>query len=72
MGEGLIAFLGKDVDYVTSVAADNVLEIVEGRPDFAMTDEIFHAFADCKLLFLFYEVTDSMIVIHEKTNEEGI
>lgn len=42
-------FSGKDVDYITTVAVDNVLEIAESRPDFAMTDEDFRAFADYQL-----------------------
>ena len=42
-------FSKKDVDYITTVAVDNVLEIAESRPDFAMTDEDFRAFADYQL-----------------------
>lgn len=42
-------FIGKDVEYITTVAVDNVLEIAEARPDFAMTDEDFRAFADYQL-----------------------
>lgn len=42
-------FWGKNIDYITTVATDNVLEIAEGRPDFVMTDEDFRAFADYQL-----------------------
>ena len=42
-------FADKDVDYITTVAADNVLEIAERRADFRMTDEDFEAFADYQL-----------------------
>ena len=42
-------FENKPVDYVTTVAVDNVLEIAEARPDFAMTDEDFKAFADYQM-----------------------
>lgn len=42
-------FSEKNVDYITTVAVDNVLEIAEGRPDFSMTDEEFRAFADYQL-----------------------
>ncbi|MBP5270695.1 MAG: class I SAM-dependent methyltransferase [Clostridia bacterium] len=42
-------FAEKTVDHLTTVAADNVLEIAEGRQDFAMTDEDFEAFADYQL-----------------------
>lgn len=42
-------FADKDVDHITTVAADNVLEIAERRADFRMTDEDFAAFADYQL-----------------------
>ncbi len=42
-------FADKEVDYVTTVAVDNVLEIAERREDFSMTDEDFAAFADYQL-----------------------
>ena len=42
-------FDGKPVDYITTVAVDNVLEIAEARPDFTMTDEDFKAFADYQM-----------------------
>ena len=42
-------FFGKPVEYVTTVAADNVLEIAERREDFSMTDADFRAFADYQL-----------------------
>ena len=42
-------FAGKEVDRVTTVAVDNVLEIAEQRADFSMTDEDFEAFADYQL-----------------------
>ena len=45
--EGL--FEHKPVDYITTVAVDNVLEIAEARPDFTMTDEGFKAFADYQM-----------------------
>lgn len=45
--EGL--FSDKAVDYITTVAVDNVLEIAEARDDFSMTDEDFAAFADYQL-----------------------
>ncbi len=42
-------FESKVVDHVTTVAADNVLEIAEAREDFSMTDDDFKAFADYQL-----------------------
>ena len=42
-------FEDKPVDYITTVAVDNVLEIAEARSDFAMTDEDFKAFADYQM-----------------------
>lgn len=42
-------FEDKNVDHITTVAADNVLEIAERREDFSMTDEDFEAFADYQL-----------------------
>ena len=45
--EGL--FEHKSVDHITTVAADNVLEIAEARPDFQMSDEDFKAFADYQM-----------------------
>ena len=42
-------FTNKDVEHITTVAADNVLEIAEQRPDFSMTDEDFKAFTDYQL-----------------------
>lgn len=42
-------FTGKNVDYLTTVATDNVLEIAEQRDDFSMTDEDFEAFANYQL-----------------------
>ena len=42
-------FSDKPVEYVTTVAADNVLEIAERREDFSMTDADFRAFADYQL-----------------------
>ena len=42
-------FAPKDVEHITTVAADNVLEIAERRADFSMTDEDFEAFADYQL-----------------------
>ena len=45
--EGL--FSGRQVEHITTVAVDNVLEIAERREDFSMTDEDFQAFADYQL-----------------------
>ena len=42
-------FTNKKVEYVTTVAVDNVLEVAERRMDFSMTDEEFAAFADYQL-----------------------
>ncbi|MBQ4208527.1 MAG: class I SAM-dependent methyltransferase [Clostridia bacterium] len=42
-------FREKPVEQITTVAADSVLEIAEGREDFFMTDEDFAAFADYQL-----------------------
>ena len=42
-------FSDKPVDYITTAAVDNVLEIAERREDFSMTDEDFKAFADYQL-----------------------
>ena len=42
-------FEQKPVDYITTVAVDNVLEIAEKREDFSMTDEDFKAFSEYQL-----------------------
>ena len=42
-------FARKEVEHLTTVAADNVLEIAEQRADFSMTDEDFAAFAEYQL-----------------------
>ena len=42
-------FTDKEVDHITTIAVDNVLEIAEKRPDFSMTDEDFKAFTDYQL-----------------------
>ena len=42
-------FTNKEVDHITTVAVDNVLEVAEGRTDFSLTDEEFEAFADYQL-----------------------
>ena len=42
-------FSDKPVEYITTVAVDNVLEIAERREDFSMTDADFQAFADYQL-----------------------
>ena len=42
-------FRDKAVRHITTVAADNVLEIAERRKDFSMTDEDFEAFAEYQL-----------------------
>ena len=38
-------FGNKPVEWMTTVAADSILELAEGREDFAMSDEDFRAFA---------------------------
>lgn len=38
-------FAAKDVEYLTTAAVDSVLELAEGRSDFAMSDADFEAFA---------------------------
>lgn len=38
-------FAEKGVEYLTTAAVDSVLELAEGRSDFAMSDEEFEAFA---------------------------
>ena len=38
-------FENKPVEWVTTVATDSILELAEGRDDFAMSDEDFRAFA---------------------------
>ena len=42
-------FTDKEVDHITTVAVDNVLEIAEQRTDFSMSDEDFKAFADYQM-----------------------
>lgn len=42
-------FSNKAINYITTVAVDNVLEIAEARPDFAMTDDDFHIFTEYQL-----------------------
>ena len=42
-------FTNKDVDHITTVAVDNVLEVAEKRADFSLTDEEFEAFKDYQL-----------------------
>ena len=42
-------FKDRGVEYITTVACDNVLEIAERRSDFKMSDEDFKAFADYQL-----------------------
>ena len=42
-------FKNKEVDHITTIAVDNVLEVAEKRADFSMTDEEFEAFADYQL-----------------------
>lgn len=41
--EGL--FADKEVDYISTVAVDSVLELLEGRKDFSMSNDEFKAFA---------------------------
>lgn len=38
-------FAGRNVDHLTTAAASGMLELAEGRADFAMSDEDFRAFA---------------------------
>lgn len=38
-------FADKEVDYLSTVAADSILELAEGRSDFAMSDEEYSAFS---------------------------
>lgn len=38
-------FKEKDMEHITTVATDSVLELAEGRSDFAMADADFEAFA---------------------------
>ena len=42
-------FEHKPVERITTAAADSILELAEGRDDFAMSDEEFRAFADYHL-----------------------
>ena len=42
-------FSNKEVEHITTVAADNVLEVAERRPDFFMTDADFEAFREYQL-----------------------
>ena len=42
-------FVDKQVQYLKTVAVDSVLELAEGRSDFAMSDEEFEAFAKLHL-----------------------
>lgn len=45
IGEFEELFKGKGVKHITTVATDSVLELAEGRSDFAMSDEEFELFA---------------------------
>ena len=47
--EGL--FFGKPVEWITTAGVDGLLEPVEKRPDFSMTDEEFKSFAEWYLAF---------------------
>ena len=42
-------FEGKPIEWIKTVAADSILELAEGRADFAMSDEDFKAFAEYHL-----------------------
>jgi len=42
-------FADRDVEIVTTAAADSILELAEGRGDFVLSDEDFDAFADYHL-----------------------
>ena len=39
------AFAGKDIEYMSTVATDTILELARKRTDFVMSDEDFEAFA---------------------------
>ncbi len=47
--EGL--FLGRPVEWIATASADGMLEPIEARPDFSMTDEEFESFAEWHLAF---------------------
>lgn len=42
-------FADKEVEYLSTVAVDSILELAEGRRDFAMSDDEFEAFAKYQL-----------------------
>ena len=42
-------FKDKNIEYITTIACDNVLEIAERRSDFKMSDDDFKAFCDYQL-----------------------
>lgn len=42
-------FADKEVEYLSTVAVDSILELAEGRKDFAMSDDEFEAFAEYHL-----------------------
>ncbi len=44
-------FLGKPVEWITTAGVDGLMEPIEKRPDFSMTDEDFKAFAEWYLAF---------------------
>ena len=44
-------FDGKPVDYITTTGVDGLLEPIEVRPDFSLSDEDFEAFANWYLAF---------------------
>lgn len=44
-------FREKPVDWITTAGVDGLLEPIEKRPDFAMTDEEFEAFSEWYLAF---------------------
>ncbi len=47
--EGL--FFGKPVEWITTAGVDGLMEAIEKRPDFSMTDEEFNAHAEWYLAF---------------------
>ena len=44
-------FEGKPVQWITTTGTDGILESVEDRPDFKITDEDFPAFVEWYLAF---------------------
>lgn len=51
VGEFEELFLGKPVDWLTTAGVDGMLECIEERPDFSLSDADFAAFAEWHLAF---------------------